>query len=102
MPRSSSADGCIGVIGLVLLVWLISTFGFSTVVILAVVLFGAWGVYMVWKTVENRGRFRHDSPKANALTCRKCNSLAYPISNTGNRYRCESYGNQSANRHHGY
>lgn len=102
MSKGSPADGCISVVALVLLVWFISTCGLSTFVWIAVALFGVWIVYALWKFFENRGQFRHDSPKANALTCRKCNSLAYPISNTGNRYRGENCGKQFANRHHGY
>lgn len=35
-----------------------------------------------------------------ALSCRKCDSLAAPIVNTGNRYRCEKCGNQFAATKH--
>lgn len=36
-----------------------------------------------------------------ALTCRRCKTLAYPISGTKNRYRCDRCGNQFAGHRHG-
>jgi len=36
-----------------------------------------------------------------SLTCKQCNDLAEPIPDTGNRYRCESCGNQFSAAKHG-
>ncbi len=38
--------------------------------------------------------------KSFALTCRKCGKLAYPLLDTGNRYRCYECGNQFAAARH--
>jgi len=38
--------------------------------------------------------------KTLALTCRRCQALAPPIPDTGNRYRCPSCGNQFAGARH--
>ncbi len=36
-----------------------------------------------------------------ALTCRRCQTLAYPISGTKNRYRCDRCGKQFAGARQG-
>ena len=104
--RSKAVETGFSIFVIICLVVGFINFGFAKVIeigfAILVLWFVIWIGYSVFKTFQNRGQYRSDSPGANAMTCRSCHNLAYPVSNTRNRYRCSNCGRQFAGRRHGY
>jgi hypothetical protein len=73
--------------------------------VLAGLLFFGWLVVQAIKGSRRAARERDDALRRQwvneALSCRKCRGLAYPIFGTRNRYRCDC-GNQFAGSKHSF